>query len=557
MKKILLLFITVMSLSSCSDFLEETNRNSITSDVLYSTPEGYENLVNACYSYTRLWFGKSSGYAFTEMGTDCYTGGGADCGRAPFMAFYDNDLQGNQGLISHMWNGLYSGLNTCNAAIARADASGMDEATKKIRLGEVHFLRALYLHLITETWGDVILYTEEMNSPINTAQRTSVEGFYQQIFDDLDIAIANLAGTPAKDNGRVTQLAAKALKARMCLYRENYSDAIKLAEEVIGNSSLGFYDTFKETFDMANHEGQTNKEAIWWVDYNKDANIYGAFDNFKNCYLHNDGGNHSPIFSAMSYWMVPNGGVWVTPDTHAPWVMCMPTIDFLHMFDETIDQRYETTFRTAWAINDIKQWQIDLGLVPGDTAFVTLKYDVTDEFRNNQTYLIYDRSDMYDEAGKTIGTRDYFVSTYKFQDYTKATGWEYYSERDCWVLRYGEMYLLLAEAYLQSGNKAQALKYINDLRVQRAIPGKENAMKITEAELDLDFILDERARELAGEQHRWFDLKRTGKLLERVQKHNINASVNLKAHHLLRPIPQDELDALINKDEFGQNPGYM
>lgn len=267
MKKIILFFIAILVFFSCSDFLEETNRNSITGDVLYNTPDGYESLVNACYSYSRAWYGKPDGYAFTEMGTDCYTGGGADCGRAPFMAFYTQDLQGSQELIGYMWNILYNGLNTCNAAIERADGAGLSEELKKQRLGEVHFLRALYLHLIVETWGDVVLYTEEMKAPVNTAHRSSVEDFYTQIFADLDDAISFLPATPIKDNGRVTQLAAKALKARMCLYRGKYTDAISLAKEVIGTSDLGFYDTFKETFDMINSEGQNNREAIWWVDY--------------------------------------------------------------------------------------------------------------------------------------------------------------------------------------------------------------------------------------------------------------------------------------------------
>ena len=60
----------------------------------------------------------------------------------------------------------------------------------------------------------------------------------------------------------------------------------------------------------------------------------------------------------------------------------------------------------------------------------------------------------------------------------------------------------------------------------------------------------------SGEQQRFFDLKRTGKLLERVKKYNPNAAENIQDFHKLRPIPQDELDAVINKDEFKQNPGY-
>ena len=98
--------------------------------------------------------------------------------------------------------------------------------------------------------------------------------------------------------------------------------------------------------------------------------------------------------------------------------------------------------------------------------------------------------------------------------------------------------------------------YINEVRRRAAIPGKEAAMEIKPEQLTLDFILDERARELGGEQQRWFDLKRTGKLLERVKAYNPDAKVNIKEHHLLRPIPQTQLDAIINKEEFGQNAGY-
>jgi hypothetical protein len=485
MKHIITLALAILMFSSCSDFLEETNRNSITADVLYSTPDGYEKLINACYAYTRMWFGKSDGYAFTEMGTDCYTGGGADCGRAPFMAFYTQDLQGNQNLITMMWNGLYSGLNSCNAAIARANSAGLDEDTRNRRLGEVHFLRAMYLHLIVETWGDVILYTEEMNSPVNTATRTSVDDFYKQIFDDIDESINLLPSTPLKDNGRVTQLAAKAFKARLCLYRQRYDEAITLAKEVLSHSELGLYDTFAETFDINNSDGQTNKEAIWWVDYSSDLALNGTFDGIATSALHNNGGNHSPIFSAMSYWMVGGCGVWVTPDTHAPWVQCMPCIKFLELFDETIDQRYDVTFRTYWYVNSTssnytkeygQQYGHPDGMKIGDIAFATVKYAVSDEERANTPYKIYDRNDVYDAEGKTIGTRDYFISTYKFQDNTKATGWEYESKRDAFVFRVGEMYLILAEAELMSNNPSEATKYMNILRQKRALPGKEDAM---------------------------------------------------------------------------------
>jgi hypothetical protein len=81
-------------------------------------------------------------------------------------------------------------------------------------------------------------------------------------------------------------------------------------------------------------------------------------------------------------------------------------------------------------------------------------------------------------------------------------------------------------------------------------------MQVTTANMNIDFILDERARELVGEQLRWFDLKRTNKLVEYVKKYNPEAANNIQQHHMLRPIPQSQLDAVTNKSEFTQNPGY-
>jgi hypothetical protein len=102
----------------------------------------------------------------------------------------------------------------------------------------------------------------------------------------------------------------------------------------------------------------------------------------------------------------------------------------------------------------------------------------------------------------------------------------------------------------------EAIKNINMVRRRAALPGKEAEMEITADELNMDFILDERARELLGEMHRWFDLKRTGTLVERVKKHNPDGGPNIQPFHTLRPIPSDQLDRVTNKQEFTQNPGY-
>ena len=81
----------------------------------------------------------------------------------------------------------------------------------------------------------------------------------------------------------------------------------------------------------------------------------------------------------------------------------------------------------------------------------------------------------------------------------------------------------------------------------------EDALRITEGDLDLNFLLDERGRELLGEMHRWFTLTRTGTLGKCVKAHNPFASPNIQDYHALRPIPQDQIDRTTT--EFPQNPG--
>ena len=561
-----------LSLTSCSDFLDETNRNAVTADVLYSTPEGYENLVNACYAYSKAFMGNTDGYSLTEMGTDCFTGAGSSSGNVPALAYYGIDLNPTYKPFRYMWNILYSGLNCCNAAVGRAESSGLDKATMSHRLGEVYFLRALYLHLITEIWGDAPLYTEEIQAPQTTAKRTSQAEIYNQIFDDLDNAATLLSGTPAKEDGRVTLNAVKALKARLALYREDWSTAASLAKELINSGAYSLYDTFAETFDMANEAGQDNKECIWWVNYTGNADdqtLFPAFGKYDedSPTLGNRYGNQSPIFSCMSYWMVGGCGVWVTPETHAPWVQSMPTLAYLHTFNEKIDQRYDATFKWAWFVNSTSaNYDSNYGptygaagpLQIGDTAFIVSKYVYSEAERAKHHYKIYDANDVFDPVThKSTGTRDYFISVYKFHDSTNPTGWEYFSRRDWFVLRLAEMYLIASEAEMRLGNKAEAVRLMNVLREKRAIPGHGAEMRITESDLDIDFILDERGRELSMELQRFFDLKRTGKFVERIKKMNPDAADVIQPYHQLRPIPQSEIDALTNKDEFRQNEGYQ
>jgi hypothetical protein len=131
-------------------------------------------------------------------------------------------------------------------------------------------------------------------------------------------------------------------------------------------------------------------------------------------------------------------------------------------------------------------------------------------------------------------------------------------------MRLAEMYLIAAESAMKlnitTAGKTPA-DYINVLRTRAAIKTPvdyTSAMQVTNKQIDLNFILDERARELCGEHLRWPDLKRTKQLENRlgVGKQNPDITAFNPAKHYLRPVPQAELDVLQNKEEYGQNPNY-
>jgi hypothetical protein len=137
---------------------------------------------------------------------------------------------------------------------------------------------------------------------------------------------------------------------------------------------------------------------------------------------------------------------------------------------------------------------------------------------------------------------------------TKRANLNFPSIRPVIAFRLGETYLIAAEAAFRIGNMGDAVMYINQLRTRAAYPtGNAAAMQISAADVNIDFILDERTRELCGELVRWLDLVRTGKLIERVKLHNPEAAVNIQAKHVLRPIPQAQLDAVTTGPKYDTN----
>ena len=539
-------------LGSCSDFLEEENPSGVNSQTFYATESGIEAGVKSCYTFMRQYYGKEEGYHISELGTDIFTAG--DGCTAQDMAEYNMTFQGTTNTIEDLWKNLYLALNTCNEVIDKLPTSALDETTKNIRLGEARFLRAFYLWHIVENWGGVVLKTTPTTSPQTDMQRSSVEDFYKVMKEDLLFARENLPET-TKDYGRVTKGAANAFSARIFLYNKEYDEALKYANAVINSGQYALAETFQQLVDMATCNSV--KENIFVCNYaSQDNNDYNNSitqgPNGENMTKRN-GGNNAHMFFNMTYDKLAdrNGQIPVKRcvEYGRPFYRFMPTRYYLDLFNETIDSRYDACFRQKWYCNQ----KTNLCNV-GDLAILFTKHEVEAEVEATSSYIILDRSYVYNADG-TVKNGRFNTTFMKFDDPTRGAANDQHSNRDCVILRLAEMYLIAAEAQLNLNNKSEAAKMLNVVRRRAAFPGKESAMEITANDVTIDFILDERARELGGEMQRWYDLKRTGKLLERVKKCNPDVT-EIQSYHTLRPIPQTTLDAVTNKDEFKQNEGY-
>lgn len=283
-----LLTLSLLTLFSCNDVLEEYNPSGLTAETVYTTPEGFETLVNAAYTYQRWWYGKEEGYNIAETGTDIWTSGSGEVYRD--LTQYLN-LQGSNVALTSEWREFYAAINLCNGGISRIDKAGLSATLRPIREGELRFLRAFYYWHIAETWGGVHFTTQETNGIVSTANRTPVEAFYNQIFEDLKIAIASLPVTQPQ-YGKVTKGAAQAFLARMYLTRGMNKEALEMAQAVLANTNYKLEANYADLWKMSNLK---TKEAIYVVDYSANLALNDLVNTTFNPYGHGRGSNNGHL----------------------------------------------------------------------------------------------------------------------------------------------------------------------------------------------------------------------------------------------------------------------
>jgi starch-binding outer membrane protein, SusD/RagB family len=526
-------------LTGCMD-LKETPITGVAADY-YETAAGANAATVGAYIRLKDFYGQESEVLMAQLGTDSWEKG-EQLQANSFWNDYTVQLgPASPDPLTARWQNFYQGVNAANTAIAAiGNSTALDPATKNLRLAESRWIRALMYFNLVRTWGAVQLDTLPTVGVVTTATRTPPSEVYARvIIPDLEFAIANL---PLKQTEimRATKGAAQTLLAEVYMTRAaagDFDKARDLTTAVIASNTYRLNPSYRALFcgpdtslgscDYAPAQ-KADPELIFSVQFIGD----GAVDPF---------GNSLHLYYTMGYDVGGNAVPTLarTRNYGRPFRRLRPTLHLLRLFDKTKDVRYESTFQQLWRQPN------------GDTAIF---------FPGTPTAVKTGQGRKY---GESEYTGILFPSILKWQDQTRVDANTFPSHRDRWLWRLADVYLLRAEANIRAGRPADAIADINVLRTRAAKPGQDNTMSATEltafAADPLDFLLDERERELAAEELRWYTLARQGSavFLARIKAYNPTAVTNVQAFHLLRPIPQTQIDRTEGgSGAFPQNPGY-
>lgn len=562
--------ITLLTFAACSDILEEEPRSLMTPD-LFASEKGIDAGLTAAYSHLRYIGGVQASQFSTQFGTDEFTGGEGTPNHVLDMQVGSNPVNASTGDISAYWDNLFPAINTCNGIIELGGEAGISDA----KLAEAHFLRAYFYFQMVQMFGGVPLdlgsgVLKFNENQTNLSFRNTEAEVYDAIITDLQYAVDNLP--VAKSAGRANKATALHFLAKVYLTQGNNTLALQTAQELINPANPGAVpdDPYAVNeygvallpvyADVVKVGNERNAEILFTCEHTNDSYDFNeTAAGFSSGVAGKDDRSlsyYTPNYPAKFKLRESDAGGVLLRDLiyQRPWMRFVSTHGLRQVIfaDKTNDSRYHSSFVTVYLNNNNPvEGLLGTTIEVGDTAFVFADTEVSEAYKATKNYRIYNPSEI---------TRAIFPGMSKHydpnrKDVNDASG------RPFILAKLSETYLIAAEAALAS-NPTLAREYILALRERAAKPGQEQEMiDATPAAIDIDYILDERSRELCGEQLRWFDLKRTGKWRDRSASYSLNGIETLRrnilSHYDLRPIPQSQIDLMGNEDKADfQNDGY-
>ncbi|MDR3188537.1 MAG: RagB/SusD family nutrient uptake outer membrane protein [Prevotellaceae bacterium] len=559
---ILLTATLLMALSSCKDsFLDEEPYSSYSAG--HTDPTTIEAQVIGLHrTYAELWgWSNRQGFlACWHIGTDVCSAGATEGVENPFYQYADLNAE-NAG-VQYLWRKCYDFVNHANIIISSLGDNN------KPAVAEAKFFRAYAYNTLVTLWGDVPLIAEAITVPRTDLTRQPVAEVDKLIEADLTYAIANLPSVgEATTESRINKDMARQLAAEAYLrigIRDNsyFAKAEQAATEIISGGKYSLVqerygkflgeggDCYRDMFRFGNQRrSQGNTETIWSFEMEYNRNVTGGTI---------DNPQHRRVWQ---------------PAYHK-WSPGMVNADSLGGRGNGRMRLSNFMKYTVWSglAGDIRNSNYNIRRYtnynqPGFSATIGINERGFRVAENDASAITTTQVKTGDRAipFESDSLEVWYPYCTKWGGYDPTDDFGYALVKDWPVMRLGETYLLRAEARLRQSNPQGAANDINVLRdrafkAARAASGNATLGSVSAADINIDFILDERARELIGEENRRMTLVRTGKLKDRIAKNGDGSPVGkiitgFQDYNALLPIPLSEIR--LNKDaELKQNPGY-
>lgn len=534
-RNIIIVMTALLMINSCQeDFLTEEPRDEIYADNLFQSYDGFQAAVNSLRNLTRRIYSEpgtsTATVAFLQIGTDMAWANYTFSHLYPFTR-YGTNVQSTDSRLNRIFNWLYDIVNSSNMVITRAaedeinwqgGSQSQNEKNKNEVIALARFYRAWAYRHLTYLWGDVPLSTEEINGSNYSIYwpRAEKESIYTQMEEDLLFAEQHLPDNYNNPLILPNALAQHYLAELYLLLGEN-----ELAEQkAMAAATNANFSLVTQRYGV-----KANQPGVPFMDMFQDGNV-----------LPTDG-NTEVLWAHLSYPDVSTG----RPGDSDP-------EGAMRMRRTYVNRYYYLTSDDIWAF--LNYGGRGIGRVTF-THWTSTLYEEGDdrysEFAVRKYYLKEAGGDtVFTAVDPEQNTKDrYWPSTRKWDwvanDEAKAKDARQFG--DLIYVRLAETYLLLSEAAYKNGKPDVAAEYINKIRM------RANATPITAGDVDMEFILEERARELLLEEERRHTLNRLGLLVERAKMYNPQ-STDIAEHNVLMPLPQNFIDA--NQGDTPQNPGY-
>ena len=540
MKKLIYTFLSIVSvalvLPSCKkEFLDEKVYSAYAPQTL-SDSLGLEASVVGLHNQLSQFFTTSDRQGWLnvwQVGTDIAYAAQQEGIEIPYFNY--TQLNSRDAAASYTWTWAYRMINNANIIINNVENNpfpGMGAKNRNEINGEARFFRAYAYNILATCFGRVPVVSTPLTAPKTDFIRNPIDEVNNLIAADLIFAGTNLpepgavgarVNASGKQAGRPHKYMAMQLLAEAYLRMGKNDLAEQQAQAVINGGKFSLNtsrfgaratqagDPFADMFIYGNQRrSQSNKEVLWTMEMENPATVTGGITN--------------------------------SPQHRRVWVPAYYQVSGMKIADSLGGRGLARLRLNDWVI---------YGLYEGK--------DMRNSSYNFRRRYTYNDPAVAATFGKPVPYSGFDTvyrlapHTTKWYEYNPADEFGFAMIKDIILMRLGETYLLLAEAQFKQGKLAEAAASLNVIR------GRANATPVTAAQVTLDYILDERVRELVGEENRRMTLMRTGTLVDRAKRLNAVSPLNqltaISNNNLLMPIPQSEID--LNKDaKLDQNPGY-